>query len=277
MAENLIQIKIQADTSQVLSSIREMTDQMSSRFETVKKSLEPLGEGPDLGKIKASFTQIEQLKQEHNQGMARLDKELAAQNQKSAAAMAQSFNAALDQMLFSSRSFSASLQELWQRLGNAFSGIASRMVSDWITALAAKEDYSILQDLKEITRTAYTAAAHAYKAVVGIPIIGPELAPAAAAVTFAAVEAFGGGINSAAGGWELVPQDQLAMLHKNEMVLPSSLAENVRNMSSGGNSVHVNVGGNTIHTSDPHAFARELDRQFVALVKRHMRKGTFGS
>jgi hypothetical protein len=41
------------------------------------------------------------------------------------------------------------------------------------------------------------------------------------------------GLASAEGGWDRVPQDTLAMIHKNEMVLPANLAENIRGMASG--------------------------------------------
>lgn len=71
---------------------------------------------------------------------------------------------------------------------------------------------------------AAAAAAGAYKAVVGIPIIGPVLAPAAAAVAFAAVMAFGGMIPSFDAGTMNVPQDMTARIHKGEMIIPASIA-----------------------------------------------------
>lgn len=277
MAESLIQIKIQADTAQATASIKDFAGQMSAQFDTAKKSLEGLNNGAAPDKVRSVYKQIEKLKEDHNRSMGQLDKQMTLENHAAAQAMAQSFNTAIDEMLLSSRSFSADLQNLWQRLGNTFSGIASTMVSDWIAALAAKEDYSVLQDLKEITRTAYTAAAHAYNAVVGIPIIGPELAPAAAAVTFAAVEAFGGGVNSAAGGWDVVPQDQLAMLHKNEMVLPASLADSVRRMSGGGD-VHMSFGGNTFHGGDTRSFEQLLyahANHISRILRNQLRKRAF--
>jgi hypothetical protein len=41
----------------------------------------------------------------------------------------------------------------------------------------------------------------------------------------------GSKIASAAGGWDRIPSDQIAQLHKNEMVLPAHLAERIRNMT----------------------------------------------
>lgn len=66
---------------------------------------------------------------------------------------------------------------------------------------------------------AKSAAAGAYKAVVGIPYVGPFLAPPAAAVAFAAVAAF-------ESGTDYVPRTGLAMLHEGERVTPR--AENLQ-------------------------------------------------
>lgn len=70
---------------------------------------------------------------------------------------------------------------------------------------------------------AKSAAAGAYSAMAAIPVIGPALGAAAAAVTFAAVMAFGafekGGV---------APEDMLAQLHPQEMVLPADIATPLR-------------------------------------------------
>ena len=58
----------------------------------------------------------------------------------------------------------------------------------------------------------------------GIPAVGPALGAAAAAATFAAVMAFGS-VTSAAGGFYEVDRDQLAFIHKKEMVLPAGIAD----------------------------------------------------
>lgn len=95
---------------------------------------------------------------------------------------------------------------------------------------------------KEILMAGWSAAANAYAAISAIPVVGPFLAPAAAIAAAAAVHRMVSNLASAAGGWDNVPRDQLAMVHKNEMILPSSLAERVRNMTdTGGGSGTVNI------------------------------------
>ena len=58
------------------------------------------------------------------------------------------------------------------------------------------------------------------------PIMGPAAAGPAAAGE-ATVMAAADGIASAAGGW-MVPSDQLAMVHQNEMILPAKSAKAFR-------------------------------------------------
>ena len=70
-----------------------------------------------------------------------------------------------------------------------------------------------------VSGDAAKAAAGAYASVVQIPIIGPLLAPPAAAVAYAAVSAFGGGF--AQGSWEL-PSTGLILAHENEMIVPAA-------------------------------------------------------
>jgi hypothetical protein len=87
---------------------------------------------------------------------------------------------------------------------------------------------------KSIMTAAGQAAANTYAATSSIPVIGPILAPAAAAVAFGAVAAYTA-VASAEGGWDQVPYDGApAILHKNEMVLPANLAEGVRRMTAAG-------------------------------------------
>lgn len=86
-------------------------------------------------------------------------------------------------------------------------------------------------------------AANAAKAGTGaaasqaaIPIVGPGLALAAMAATFAAVSAMGGKIRSASGGFD-IPKgvNPMTQLHQEEMVLPAHIANPLReSIASGG-------------------------------------------
>jgi phage-related minor tail protein len=93
-------------------------------------------------------------------------------------------------------------------------------------------------------------------------------APAFGAAMAAAAGGFGA-VASAAGGWERVPHDDApALLHRNEMVLPATLADRVRGMTEpGGGATHnwnfSMVDGRSVTQllrSDPHGLMKAAKR-----------------
>lgn len=110
-----------------------------------------------------------------------------------------------------------------------------------------------------ITTDAAKAAAGAYAAVSQIPIIGPVLAPAAAAVAFGAVEAFG---SFSEGSWG-IPRETLAMLHPGEIVMPSQPAGGFRDIVD--RLGKATEGGASVRGGDVHFHVSAIDG---ASVKR---------
>jgi hypothetical protein len=108
-------------------------------------------------------------------------------------------------------------------------GALARMAAE-TSATGATVAIKAISSTKEITGSAAAGAAAAYKAMAGIPVIGPILGAIAAALVFAAIMAFKSMVPSAEGGWD-IPRDSLAMVHGGEMVLPSELADRIRGMS----------------------------------------------
>lgn len=92
---------------------------------------------------------------------------------------------------------------------------------------ATQQSVGAAAGMAEIGTRAATSAAGAFSSTVVIPFIGPVAAPVAAAAALAAVLGFGALI-SAEGGMGEVPSDQLAMVHKKEMILPAWIAEPMR-------------------------------------------------
>ena len=121
-----------------------------------------------------------------------------------------------------------------------------------------KDEASKAAHAKEDERTAYSAAKGAWESVVHTPIVGPILAPIAAATTFAAISAFG----SAEGGQYIVPSEQLTMLHRNEMVLPAGVAERMRGVIQGGGG-----GGTTVVVN--HSVSAVDAESFQSHIRRH--------
>jgi ABC-type transporter Mla subunit MlaD len=158
-------------------------------------------------------------------------------------------------MLNGTETFRQGMLKLGEDIENGLFRTAERIAAKWIATELAKSTataagvaqrgaaeatgartsvaVSGTSGLKQVMNDAYQAAAGAYKALSGVPIVGPILGAAAAAAAFTAVAAFAGNLTSAAGGWGEVPYDgAMAQLHKSEMVLPASLANPMRQMLS---------------------------------------------
>ena len=101
-----------------------------------------------------------------------------------------------------------------------------------LAARAAGRAAEIAANLATIQGDAAKAAAGAYSAIVGIPYVGPALAPAAAAQALAAVEAFTPMASFDIGAWS-VPHDMPAMVHRGETILPRPFADDFRSVMSG--------------------------------------------
>lgn len=113
-------------------------------------------------------------------------------------------------------------------------GVGVRTTTETAGA-ATSTAVSATSALTQIAHHAAVAAAGAFQAIARIPFVGPILAPAAAAAALGAVMAFGKSIFSAEGGWGQVPYDgALTELHKDEMVLPASIARPLRDSLGSG-------------------------------------------
>ena len=144
------------------------------------------------------------------------------------------------------------------------------------TSNSITDNAAALSAMVQIADWAAVAEAAAFAAYAGIPVVGPALGLAAAAEAGATTMSFMSGLalSSAAGGWDQVPSDQLAMIHKNEMILPAPLAQSVRDMSEagGGGATHVHLHGVTDASWWAHNQAH-----IVGQVREAMRNNRMGA
>lgn len=152
--------------------------------------------------------------------------------QKIVSGMQGTFSSFTQGMISGHQTIAQSWTKLVDGLASKFIEGLERQLFSFVATEVTKDSVSAAGHAKEGARTAASAAQHAYDAVVDTPIIGPVLAPIAAAGAFAAVEAFG----SAEGGQYYVPNNQLTMLHPQEMVLPAGIANQMRSVIGSGGS-----------------------------------------
>jgi hypothetical protein len=199
------------------------------------------------------------LNAQKNQKIAADDQKLLQTERQKYQQFANAWGDSLAKMATFQQGFMTTVGQMWQTVVGVAQRAISQMVSDWIVGMLTKEAVSKAADRKEVTRDAMAAARGAYKALVQIPVIGPILAPIGAAVAFTAVSAF-----SAEGGMDNVPYDNAPfLLHKNEMVLPASLATPLRSMVSGAND---NASGGFGGTTHNHYYIQALDGHSVKRV-----------
>ena len=160
------------------------------------------------------------------------------------------FDTSITGMILGTTTLQKAVANIAQSILAEFVNLGVKMVTNWLaselamtTATEAGAAARTAADGEGIAAGLAIKAANAVKSIAtdsaqafsGIfaflaPILGPAAAGPAAAGE-ATVMAAASGIASAAGGW-VVPSDQLAMVHQNEMILPANISQSLQNMIS---------------------------------------------
>jgi hypothetical protein len=166
--------------------------------------------------------------------------------------------------------------------GATVAGNVARQTSDWEAATESVAS-TVWAAVKNIATAAWEAAASVYASIAAIPYVGPFLAPAMAIGAAATVIGFIGHIASAEGGYDIPPGvNPITQLHEQEMVLPKSEANVVRNMASmaqsqtnsGQGDLHVHI-----HAMDANSFEKRLMQAggtLQAMLREAQRNGVAG-
>ena len=180
-------------------------------------------------------TRIEQLERQREAKAQQLRLKEQQEWKTNISSIVGTFGSAVSGMIKGQYSVLQAGQMVASGLLDAFVGYLERKAVEELMALIFGETTAKAEALASITADSARAGAAAYASTCAIPVIGPELAPAAAATASAATLAFGAGLSvpSAAGGWE-VTHDTLAMVHEDEKILPADVSEKIDNMTSGG-------------------------------------------
>jgi hypothetical protein len=205
------------------------------------------------------------------------------------------FDTSITGMILGTTTLQKAVANIAQSIIAEFVNLGVKMVTNWIaselamtTATEAGAAARTAADGEGMAAGLAIKAANAIKSIAtdsaqafsGIfaflaPIMGPAAAGPAAAGE-ATVMAAASGIASAAGGW-MVPSDQLAMVHQNEMILPANISQGLQNMISanggaGAGAVVVNV--SAIDSQDVKRFFQSNGSLLVNAVNKAMRNGS---
>ena len=142
-----------------------------------------------------------------------------------------SMASSISSILSGQKSLANGLKSLWAGVTTAIIAEIGKITAAHIMGMLLHKQMNATL----IESDAEAAAAGAYSAIVGIPYVGPFLAPAAAAVAYGAVLAF----DSAEGGYDIPSGvNPMTQLHQKEMVLPAEHADTIRNLKGGGGDTH---------------------------------------
>ncbi|MEI8170869.1 MAG: hypothetical protein WCG50_14410, partial [Rhodoferax sp.] len=152
----------------------------------------------------------------------------------------------LQSMLSTMTITSSGIKGLFASIGQTMAQTASKMAADWLINQIKMRLSSKTTALSQLNSNAVAAAGGAYNAIVGIPYVGPFLAPAAAGVAYAGVMAFGA-MASAEGGFDIPGNvNPIVQTHAREMILPAKHADVIRGLADGGPAA-AGGGGGDIH------------------------------
>jgi hypothetical protein len=223
--------------------------------------------GQESTEYKALIDKMNQLDQQRAQKQETLDQQAENQFQRAYARMTQDVNNALTNWISGHEKFAQTFARLTDQITAQFIQNVLKMTEQWIVGLTIQKT----AQKSQIMADAKTAAANTYSAVSAIPVVGPFLAPPAAAAAFAAVLAFdsfeqGGIIGGKVG--TAVP----VMGHAGERVLTVDQTRNFESLVSQNNSRQ--TGGNFNAHIEQHfhgakaSSSKEMTRAIRTLVRQ---------
>jgi len=193
-------------------------------------------------KFRQVCDQIQDLERQHQQRLTQIDQQSALQRtmiERNAITQTGSvWGQQISKMLTLQQGFMTTVRGLYTGMVDVVASALEKIIEKWVeqqlAALLLKRTTQSADGIASVTSNAAVAASAAYAATAAIPIVGPELAPAAAATAMAGAMSFAP-MASASRGWGEVPFDgAITELHKEEMVLPANLATPLRSMLTGG-------------------------------------------
>lgn len=181
----------------------------------------------------AAYRQREKVARDFNTELAKIQLEQTKNVEKDvgqwAGPMAKAFESSLNDMLLHGKTFADSMKALGQGIlstfVSVFEQIAERFLVLQITNALVARTTQAASAAAQIQDSAAVAGAAAFASTAAIPIVGLAAAPGAAAAAVGATMSFDSLLAFAGGG--MVPDTGLAMLHKQEMVLPANIAQAV--------------------------------------------------
>lgn len=188
------------------------------------------------------------------------------------------FKQSIAGMLNGTMTFTGAIKNMFKSIVSSFADMASGMAADWLMAMIRNRLVQATTGVAQVMSNAAVAASAAFASTAAIPLIGPELAPAAAAAAYSGTAAFAP-LASARNGFDIpAGLNPLTQLHEREMVLPQAQADAVRDMAngkggSGGGDMHLHV--HALDGKSVERVFRENGRHIASALQAQQRNFAF--
>lgn len=232
-------------------------------------------EAIDMGeaqKYQQDLNRESQLTRQHGQQMTNLAQQEADRVRQiwmeAYTKMTTEFNDAVAKWVVTGKGFTQSLATMWGGMVEQFTKNVLKMTEQFLLGIAMQK----AGQKSQIFADAKTAAANTYAAVSAIPVVGPFIAPVAAAAAFAGTIAFDsfdeGGVVRGGGGMA-VP----VLAHAGERVLTPSQTQNFETLvntrtTSASSTSTINMGGVEQHFHGNQPSPRDAARGMADAIRR---------
>jgi hypothetical protein len=188
---------------------------------------------------KEHLNRIAAMKQQHSVDLATIDGQIQVEQfrvwRQIGDAISGAFSTAIKGVIMGTQTLTQAMRNMAQSVLLALLDMGVKWIAQQIVNAAIGKAIDKTTKASQINNAAALAAANSFAATAAIPVVGPLLAPEAAAAAFAATESWQGALLAAAQGFDVpAGMNPLTQLHAKEMVLPAELAEGVRDMVSAG-------------------------------------------
>jgi ElaB/YqjD/DUF883 family membrane-anchored ribosome-binding protein len=279
-----VKVSPQFDSDSLLSSLRQVTDSSAQAAQQMREQFRAAAQD-----VSSSITQQlaseMRARQQQNAEIQKITQATVRQQTQQwnsvFTTMNRGFANTVVQMTNSSKALQQALGRVLDQILADFMRMLERMVANWIAQHVFMQLFGIgtqkAASAANISASASEGAAAAYASAAAIPVLGWSMAPAVAAEAYSNILGFEALNAFAAGG--IVPDDSLAFVHRNEMVLPASMSSGLSQMlgagEGGGNNLHVNF---SVAATDSKSFEARLHEHadtLVRVMRRAWRHGRF--
>lgn len=222
--------------------------------------------GQESAQAEQQQAKLDQIEQQH------LDK-IKQQWSNAFSGIKSSVNSGIMSMIQGTETFGQAVGNVFLSLGQSVAGVLEDMAEKWLITEIVGETSSQTQAHAGIAASAAQAGAAAFASIAAIPIIGPAMAPAAGAAAYTGALAYEGLASFDVGSWNL-PSDMVAQVHKGEMIIPRTFADDLRSNggltgASGGDHFHIHA----IDTRGMSRFIRNNSDAVASAVRTAGRNG----